>query len=73
MATNRGVFLTVEVMAGTSEAEAARDLLRLAQRLDILVEAKHNGTLMMAFPSDSVEDVVQRFDRERRLENYPQS
>jgi phage terminase small subunit len=67
-----GLILTVEIMAGTSEADAARALVQLADRTGVQSGSKHNGVEMFADPGDTTEDVMRRFERERDLQNYPE-
>ena len=66
------LYLTVEVIAGASEGDTAVALIRLADRLGILVEAKHNDVRMRAWPDDEPEEVLRQFALERDLQKYPQ-
>lgn len=66
-----GLVLTVEIVAGTAERDAAASLAALAEKLGVIIEANHNGTRMWALPGDDVDAIMQEFVRERGLANYP--
>lgn len=66
------LVLTVEIVAGTSETQAAIELQMLATDMRTIVEGKHNGITMRARPGEDWQDVLRDFERERRLNDYPQ-
>lgn len=53
----------VSGMIGSSPEECAKDLIELAKRLNVIVEMKFNGDLMWAYPSSTVESVLEMFCR----------
>lgn len=67
------LVLTVEIVAGTSETQAAIELQMLATDMGTIVEGKHNGIVMRARPGKDWQEVFRDFEREKRLSNYPQS
>ena len=67
------LVLTVEIVAGTSETQAAIELQMLATDMGTIVEGNHNGIVMRARPGKDWQEVLRDFEREKRLSNYPQS
>lgn len=67
------LYLNVEIDAGTSQTDAAQELLFFAQRVGITVQAKFNGVRMIARPSDDREAVLAEYEREVSLSGYPYS
>ena len=67
------LMMTVQIVAGTSEENAAAELARLAERVRITVEAKHNGVTMIARPYQLARDVLAEFKRDQQLARYPSS
>ena len=59
------LWLTVEIAPGTSEADAAEEMVALAERTGVIIEAKHNGDSMVAQPGDTVDDVISNFSELR--------
>lgn len=60
------LIVTVEIVAGTSETDAAIDMQTLATDLGAIVEGKHNGTVMRAKPGGNWQKVMRNFELEKR-------
>ena len=54
----RELWLKVEVMAGTSIDDAAKEMVALANRLAVSIEADFNGVRVLATPDDDPREVA---------------
>jgi hypothetical protein len=67
-----GFTLKVEMIAGMSIQDAARDLVAMAKKLDCAVEARFNYVHVVAFPNDDAADLAAAYWHENEtatLEN----
>lgn len=53
--------LRLELFAGTDISDAARDLCQLADRVGVLCEAKFNGVILWARPSDNQQRLAESY------------
>jgi hypothetical protein len=67
------LVITVEIIAGTSDKQAAMELAMLATDMQTIVEASQRGLTMRAWPGLGHEKTLTDFEREERLSNYPES
>jgi hypothetical protein len=67
------LVLTVEIVAGTNDKQAAIELSMLATDMGTIVEAKQRNIKMRAFPHQRWEHTLTEFKRDERLSNYPES
>lgn len=67
------IILNVEIVAGTSDTQAAVEMTMLATDVGTIVEAKQRGVTMRAFPGGSWEEALRQFERDERLSLYPTS
>jgi hypothetical protein len=57
--------LHVESGWGGTFEECASDLLELAKKLDLCVTTKANGVMMFAWPHETVDVIVKRYENMR--------
>lgn len=57
------LMLKVEVQAGTTIEQAAKDMINLSRKMNMAVTTSFNGTPIMATPHREPEDVVEDFHR----------
>jgi hypothetical protein len=66
------LVLKVEVDGGTPAMAAAAEMVDLAGRIAVIVEAEVCGVTMRARPYQLARDVLAEWERECRLAQYPQ-
>jgi hypothetical protein len=66
------LVLKVEILAGTSDKQAAIELSMLATDMGTIVEASQRGITMRAFPGMGWEKTLSDFERDERLNQYPE-
>lgn len=67
------LVLAVEIIAGTSDEQAAVELQMMATDMGCMVEAMQRETKMRAVPGGDWTKTLDDFRREERLGQYPQS
>lgn len=67
------LVLTVEIVAGTSDKQAAIELQMLATDMGCLVEAKQRDITMRARPGEDWQNVLRAYELDEKLSNYPES
>jgi len=66
------LVLKVEIIAGTSDEQAAIELQMLSTDMGTMVEAQQRETTMRAFPGQDWQETLRDFQRDERLAGYPQ-
>ena len=57
------MYLTVELTAGTDIADAAKEMIALAKKLDVLIKANFNGIHIHAASYGSVQLLVDNYHK----------
>ncbi len=65
------LVLTVEIMAGTTDEQAAIELQMAATDMGMMIEANQRGITMRATPGADWKTTLQDFQRDERLSSYP--
>lgn len=73
MSRSSSLVLTVEIIAGTSDENAAVELQMLSTDMGVMVEAMQRDVKMRAFPGQDWQETLKDFQRHERLSNYPKS
>lgn len=71
MAHLSSLVLTVEIMAGTHDKQAAIELTMMATDMGCIVEANQRGITMRAHPGADWQKTLQNFERDERIAQYP--
>lgn len=66
-----GLVLKVEIDGGTPAMEAAAEMVDLAGRVGVIVEAEIGDATMRARPYQLARDVLAEWERDNRLAQYP--
>lgn len=67
------LYIKVGVVIGTDAPEAIAEMVELAAKTGVSVEAKFNDVTIIARPYELYRDVLAAYERGCRLANYPSS
>lgn len=65
------MFLKVELLAGTDIADAATQMGRLANKLEVTITADFNGVSIYMKPFGDIEKLVNNYSREIQKDTKP--
>lgn len=67
------LYIKVGVVVGTDAPDAIAEMVTLAEKTGVAVEAQFNDVTIVARPYQLYRDVLENYERDCRLANYPSS